>query len=188
MGWIEINICVQRAMLLKVTKYSSPIRIASTITKQIPQRVDIRYFSYSSLANVSFYLSTASFLTSRSSIIIIQRHFYPDLARVLNARWGRSERKCLRKSVNLNPFKLKTWEKKNLIGWIQRSLDFIDEKLFSKQFLEVANTFARPFAHTRASSDSFVESRIATEISAEIETGWNDRSRKKKKEVNKNKK
>lgn len=112
MGWIEINICVQRAMLLKVTKYSSPIRIASTITKQIPQRVDIRYFSYSSLANVSFYLSTASFLTSRSSIIIIQRHFYPDLARVLNARWGRSERKCLRKSVNLNPFKLKTWGKK----------------------------------------------------------------------------
>lgn len=114
MGWIEINICVQRAMLLKVTKYSSPIRIASTITKQIPQRVDIRYFSYSSLANVSFYLSTASFLTSRSSIIIIQRHFYPDLARVLNARWGRSERKCLRKSVNLNPFKIKTWEKKKI--------------------------------------------------------------------------
>lgn len=48
---------------------------------------------------------------------------------------------------------------------------FIDEKLFSKQFLEVANTrFARPFVHTRASSDSFVESRT-TEISTEIETG-----------------
>lgn len=117
--------CTTRHVIESRTKYSSPIRIASTITKQIPQRVDIRYFSYSSLANVSFYLSTA-FLTSRSSIITIQRHFYPDLARVLNAGWGRSERKCLRekKASTCYPFKIKTWKKKknNLIGWIQRSI------------------------------------------------------------------
>lgn len=139
--------------------------------KSIPQRVDIRYFSYSSLANVSFYLSTASFLTSRSNITSTDT-FIP-ISRTCKRRESKkSKHKCLSKSVNSLSVQNKPG-KKNLMDRFNDH--WFHEELF-ETFLEVVIPSCIR-ARVRILSSKLAR-RISTDV-YETETGSNNRSKKK---------